>query len=162
MPIKHKTRGSDDHWDCRAFHGSLWHALSVYFPMSEPHVTWIHGNMCLTPESFCALCPSESVPQSPFPWGNWGLRIKISNAVCAWAAVASLVREGWRWDLLGFGAEWVIIAQKPWRTLQAEVEFSLCLWSCCIFNFPDQKSFLGSTGRYLAVNLETEHKFWFL
>ena len=44
----------------------------------------------------------DSVPQYPLPWGNWGLRAKISKAVCASVAVVISVRkdgDGIWWDL---------------------------------------------------------------
>lgn len=105
MPLKNKTRGSDDHSGPCLFHGHLWHFISVHFHMNEPHVTWTCENVYLIPwVLLCGFCFffSDSVPQSPLPWGNWGLRAKISKAVCASVAVVISVRkdgDGIWWDL---------------------------------------------------------------
>lgn len=160
-PYASKKTKPEDHSDPRSFHGYLWHFISVHFPTSEPHVTWTRENMYLTPwvllcTFFFWACPPISSPLRELKPENQ----HFQSYLCL-GSNSDLSKEGWRWDLMGSGTEWVIIAQKPWRTLQTELDFSLCVWSCCIFNFPDQKIFLCSTGRYLAVNLETKHKFWF-
>lgn len=161
MPLKNKTRGSDDHAGPCFFHGYLWHFIPVHFPTNEPHVTWTCENVYLIPWLLlCAfyfwVCPPISSPLRELRPENQNLQ----SCLCI-SSSSDLSKEGWRCNLMGSGAVWVIIAQKPQRRFQAELEFSPCMWSCCVLNFPDQKTFLCSTGRYLAVNLKPKHKFWF-
>lgn len=155
MPVKNKTGGSDDHSGPCSFHGYLGHFIVVHFPTRELN-SWEH----VVNSTQLTLCTfSEFAPQSPLPLGNWGPRTKISKAVCVSAAVVTLVGKDGDgiWSRMSHHC-----LEVPANTGGRELEFSLCMRSCCTFNFPHRKTLLCPTGRYLAVNFETEHKFCFV